>query len=86
MDNLVLHGFGGTNFTPVFQYVDELYENSSKKELSGLIYFTDGDGIYPEKTPPYKNVFVIHDNGFDNNRLPIWATPLYIDKNKLVTL
>ena len=86
MDNLVLHGFGGTNFTPVFQYVDELYESSSKKELNGLIYFTDGDGIYPEKTPLYKNVFVIHDNGFDKNRLPIWATPLYIDKNKLVTL
>ena len=86
MDNLVLHGFGGTNFTPVFQYVDELYENSSKKELNGLIYFTDGDGIYPEKTPLYKNAFVIHDNGFDKNRLPIWATPLYIDKNKLVTL
>ena len=85
MDNLVLHGFGGTNFTPVFQYVDELYENSSKKELNGLIYFTDGDGIYPEKTPPYKNAFVIHDNGFDKNRLPIWATPLYIDKNKLIT-
>lgn len=86
MNNLVLHGFGGTNFTPVFQYVDELYEKSSKKELNGLIYFTDGDGIYPEKMPPYKNVFVIHDNGFDKSRLPVWTTPLYIDKNKLITL
>ena len=86
MKDLVLHGFGGTNFTPVFQYVDKLYESSSKKEINGLIYFTDGDGIYPEKTPPYKSIFIIHDNGFDKSRLPIWATPLYIDKNKLVTL
>ena len=86
MNNLVLHGFGGTNFTPVFQYVVELYESSSRKEINGLIYFTDGDGIYPEITPLYKNVFVIHDNGFDRNRLPLWATPLYIDKNKLITL
>ena len=86
INNLVLQGFGGTNFTPVFQYVDELYETSSKKEVNGLIYFTDGDGIYPEKIPPYKNVFVIHDNGFDKKRLPLWATPLYIDKNKLVAL
>ncbi len=86
MNNLILHGFGGTNFTPVFQYVDELYEGSSKKDLNGLIYFTDGDGIYPEKTPPYKSIFIIHDNGFDKNRLPLWATPLYIDKNKLITL
>ena len=86
MNNLVLHGFGGTNFTPVFQYVNELYEGSSKKDLNGLIYFTDGDGIYPEKTPPYKSIFIIHDNGFDKNRLPIWATPLYIDKNKLIAM
>ncbi len=86
INNLVLHGFGGTNFTPVFQYVDELYEKNSKKELNGLIYFTDGDGIYPEKTPLYKNVFIIHDNGFSKKRLPLWATPLYIDKNKLITL
>lgn len=86
MDKLVLHGFGGTNFTPVFQYADKLYENSSKKEINGLIYFTDGDGIYPEKMPQYKNVFIIHDNGFDKRRLPIWATPLYIDKNKLISL
>ncbi len=86
INNLVLHGFGGTNFTPVFQYVDELYEKSSKKDLNGLIYFTDGDGIYPEKIPPYKNIFVIHDNGFDKTRLPVWATPLYIDKNKLIAI
>ncbi len=86
MNNLVLHGFGGTNFVPVFQYVNELYEGSSKKDLNGLIYFTDGDGIYPEKTPPYKSIFIIHDNGFDKNRLPIWATPLYIDKNKLIAM
>ncbi len=86
MKNLVLQGFGGTDFTPVFQYVEELYEGSPKKELNGLIYFTDGDGIYPEKTPPYKNVFVIHDNGFDKGQLPVWATPLYIDKNQLITL
>lgn len=86
MKNLVLQGFGGTDFTPVFQYVEELYEGSQKKELNGLIYFTDGDGIYPEKTPLYKNVFVIHDNGFDKGKLPVWATPLYIDKNQLITL
>lgn len=86
MENLVLHGFGGTDFTPVFKYVDQLFEKSLKKELNGLIYFTDGDGVYPEKMPPYKNVFVIHDNGFDKSRLPIWATPLYIDKTNLITL
>lgn len=84
IENLVLHGFGGTDFTPVFKYVDELYETSSKKELNGLIYLTDGDGIYPEKAPQYKNAFIIYDNGFDKNRLPSWSIPIYIDRNELI--
>ena len=33
IENLSLTGFGGTDFRPVFQYVDEIY-NSSKKEYT----------------------------------------------------
>lgn len=84
MDNLVLHGFGGTDFSPVFDYVDKLYEKSTENNIDGLIYFTDGDGIYPKNVPKYKNAFVINDNGFDKKRMPRWATALYIDKNSMV--
>ena len=84
INNLTLHGFGGTDFTPVFEYADNMFNNlTNKKHFNGIIYFTDGDGLYPEKAPPYKNAFVIHDNGFDKSRLPLWATPLYMDKNEL---
>ena len=84
MNNITLHGFGGTDFTPVFEYADNIFDSlTNKKHFNGIIYFTDGDGKYPEKTPLYKNAFVIHDNGFDKSRLPVWATPLYIDKNDL---
>ncbi|MBQ8183495.1 MAG: hypothetical protein IJ025_06325 [Clostridia bacterium] len=84
MSNITLHGFGGTDFTPVFNYADNIFDNlTNKKHFNGIIYFTDGDGKYPEKTPSYKNAFIIHDNGFDKSRLPVWATPLYIDKNDL---
>lgn len=84
VDNVTLHGFGGTDFTPVFNYADEMFDNlTNKKQFNGIIYFTDGDGKYPKKAPPYKNVFIIHDNGFDKKRLPVWTTPLYIDKNEL---
>lgn len=84
MDNITLHGFGGTDFTPVFNYADNIFDSlTNKKHFNGIIYFTDGDGKYPEKTPLYKNAFIIHDNGFDKSRLPIWATPFYIDKNDL---
>ena len=81
--NLSLKGFGGTDFTPVFEYADKVCAEALNKEFNGVIYFTDGDGIYPQKMPLYKNLFVIHDNGFDKSRLPIWATPLYLDINKI---
>lgn len=84
IESITLHGFGGTDFTPVFNYADEIFDNlTNKKHFNGIIYFTDGDGKYPKKAPPYKNAFIIHDNGFDKSRLPLWATPLYIDKNEL---
>ena len=79
INNPTLKGFGGTDFTPVFDYAEELINADKNKIFNGIIYFTDGDGIYPRNPPQFKNVFVIHDNGFDKNKMPVWATPLYID-------
>ena len=49
LDTMQLHGFGGTDFRPVFQYVDELVRAGEFTNLKGMIYFTDGRGIFPEK-------------------------------------
>lgn len=84
MNNVTLKGFGGTDFTPVFEYVSNVCESSKNDVVNGLIYFTDGDGIYPQQAPAYKSAFAIHDNGFDKGKVPAWATVLYIDKNDLV--
>ncbi len=81
--HLALKGFGGTDFRPVFQYAEEILKSDKNKTFNGLIYFTDGDGIYPEKVPEYKNAFVIHDNGFDKNKMPVWATPIYLETNDI---
>lgn len=43
---MVLKGFGGTDFRPVFDYVDSLKDFNN---LKGLIYFTDGWGLFPAK-------------------------------------
>ena len=51
---LKLRGFGGTDFRPVFAYVDRLLEEKKLTNLNGLLYFTDGVGTYPEKSPAYK--------------------------------
>lgn len=82
--NISLKGFGGTDFRPVFKYVENIFEASKQNEVNGLIYFTDGEGIYPEQMPKYKSVFVINDSCFDKSKMPLWATPLFIDENDLI--
>ena len=52
-----LKGLGGTDFRPVFDYVETLRQSGSLTALKGLIYFTDGEGAFPEKKPPYDTVF-----------------------------
>jgi predicted metal-dependent peptidase len=81
--NISLKGFGGTDFRPVFEYVNNIFETSQKNEVNGLIYFTDGDGIYPKQMPKFKSVFVINDSCFDKSKMPLWATPLFIDNDDL---
>ncbi len=64
-----LTGFGATDFRPVFQYVEKLRERGEFENLKGLIYFTDGYGIYPERAPDYQTVFAFLEE--DENRAPV---------------
>ncbi len=70
---LRLYGFGGTDFGPVFQYVDGLIESGELTDLNGLIYFTDGAGMYPEKKPEYKTAFVFNRDDYISPHVPYWA-------------
>ena len=56
LSNMELKGFGGTDLRPPFQYVRDLM--SSGKQISGMIYFTDGYGLYPVSRPPWKTAFI----------------------------
>lgn len=38
----------GTDFRPVFSYVEKLRNSGELKNLKGLMYFTDGYGEYPK--------------------------------------
>lgn len=71
-------GGGGTDFRPVFCYVDELIKEGTLKNLRGLLYFTDGKGIYPKKRPEYKTAFLFL-NDFDNEKVPPWAMRLKLE-------
>ena len=71
--NVRLYGLGGTDFRPAFRYVGELLSDGEFDDLSGLIYFTDGWGIYPERMPPYKTTFVFYDEDHRPELVPAWA-------------
>ena len=70
---LKLRGFGGTDFRPVFAYVDRLLEEKKLMNLNGLLYFTDGVGTYPEKSPAYKTAFIFNRDDHISPHVPSWA-------------
>ena len=78
-----LSGFGSTDFRPVFSYVEELYRNKEFENLKGMLYFTDGYGVYPEKIPSYDVMFVFLDNGDQGPEVPPWAIKVLLDYEEL---
>ncbi len=79
-ENVTLRGFGGTDFRPVFDAVDEACRDLRRGEMNGLLYFTDGDGEYPAKAPAYRTVFLLSDACFDRQKLPAWAIGVPLDR------
>ena len=83
LDHMTLKGFGGTDFRPVFGYVEELRKQKEFRNLKGLIYFTDGLGLYPERKPDYDTAFVFLDEDYQNPTVPPWAIKLILDRDEL---
>ena len=77
-EQLVIHGRGGTDFRPVFEEVERMREKREFSDLKALIYFTDGDGIYPEKKPDYETAFVFVKKSEKMDRIPGWAKKLLV--------
>lgn len=83
MDEMTLKGFGGTDFRPVFQYVDEMKDNGEFTDFKGLIYFTDGFGTFPSKPPDYEAAFIFVDDEYNNYDVPVWAIKLILQSNEI---
>ncbi len=83
MEHLELYGDGGTDFRPAFEWVNQLLEQKEFHNLKGLIYFTDGFGIYPQKMPPYKTAFVFMQDNYRDVDVPVWAMKLILDEDDL---
>lgn len=83
MENLELRGEGGTDFRPAFLYVEELMRRHVFGQLKGLIYFTDGKGIYPGKMPPFETAFVFLEEDYEDMDVPPWAMKLVLSEDEL---
>ena len=83
LKNMKIHGLGGTDFRPVFEYVEQLRNNKEFSNLKGLIYFTDGYGTFPAKKPDYDAAFVFIDDEYNNPDVPPWAIKLILQKDEI---
>ncbi len=72
IETMEIKGLGGTDFRPVFSYVNEQIEQNVFQRFGGLLYFTDGDGVYPKYRPSYQCAFLF-PKGNKEITVPPWA-------------
>lgn len=83
LKTMVIRGLGGTDFRPVFEYVDALQKSGEFNNLKGLIYFTDGWGAFPSRMPEYATAFVFVEDGYSNPDVPPWAIKLVLQPEEI---
>lgn len=71
-------GYGETDFRPAFTYINKLVDEKEFHQLKGVLYFTDGEGIYPVKRPGYDVAFVFVDDSYSDIKVPSWAMKLFV--------
>ena len=60
--DFVLKGGGGTDYRPVFEYIDANFPMASM-----LLYFTDGEGVFPRIPPAYEVLWALSNK---KDRIP----------------
>jgi len=79
MEEFELVGGSATDFRPVFTRVEELRKSGAFTNLRGLLYFTDGMGIYPQKRPVWDTAFILLEEPPMTVKIPPWAIRLVLD-------
>lgn len=83
LSRMKLLGFGGTDYRPVFSYVEQLRAEGALSNLKGMLYFTDGIGIFPEKKPDFETVFVFLEETYTDPDVPAWAMKLVLKPDEI---
>ena len=80
--DLTVIGGGGTDFRPAFERVDALVASGELRGLKGMLYFSDGRGIFPSAPPKYDVTFVFLKYRYDAIDVPAWVRTLVLDAPK----
>ena len=83
MEHGKLKGFGATDFRPAFTYIQQLQTQREFSNLKGVIYFTDGYGVYPQKTIGIDTIFAFLNEDETRPALPPWAMKVILDEETL---
>lgn len=84
LKSMKIRGLGGTDFRPVFRYVDQLIREKTFRNLKGMIYFTDGYGTFPKHKPPFTTAFVFVEEGYEIPEVPPWAIKLVLQHEDII--
>lgn len=76
---LTVSGGGGTDFRPALEHIDCLVAAGELRGLKGVIYFSDGRGIFPSTPPEYEVTFAFLKHRYDDIDVPSWVRRLVID-------
>lgn len=82
LEHFTVSGFGGTDFTPVFSYLEQLCAKGIFHHLRGLIYFTDGFGKFPEtysRPVSFDTAFIIPAGQAYEPAIPAWAVKVVME-------
>lgn len=82
--DLTLAGGGGTDFRPALDRIGEMQAQGAFSDLRGVLYFTDGKGIYPAKRPPFEVAFLFLEDGAQRPEPPLWAMRLVLQPEELL--
>ena len=84
-EHFTLVGGGGTDFRPALARIEALRAEGPLRDIQGVLYFTDGKGVYPARRPPFDVAFLFLENGAPPPEVPPWAMRLVLQPEEFAT-
>lgn len=90
LDGFEVYGCGGTDFCPVFDYIDQQHQDAEGKRFRGLLYLSDGCGDFPDKAPDYPVAFLFPKDddfyGMGWCEIPDWVMQVHITEDNRLSV